>query len=164
MIGLAARPGFARACHPALLAYLLIGLGGCIITVSNPPPPTPPPAPITIELVNDSDFVIDANFFVSGTAVDATALFVQQNIYTGYSQKTIPTLGAREQVEFEFACDDVSTLGVSRPVFVNPLTFTGGTSQDEIFLTNGGDFDCGDRLRFIYVRDGDAFRVGVQKQ
>lgn len=146
---------FGRLC---VLLAAAVSSGGCIVTVE--PDPTPTPTPVTIELVNETGFVIDANFFANASATDASGLFIAGNIFTGYSDKAIPTMGAGQTVSFELACDAVRSLGVRRPVFVNTLEFTGGESADEVFLLLDAHYQCGDTIRFIYFRDGETFHVG----
>lgn len=137
------------------LALLTLAPAGCIVNTPDNTPKT-----VTVELINTTSFIVDANFFRSGAAPDATALFVAGNIYTGYSSSPIPTLGANQTVSFELSCDDAASIGVRRPVFTNPLNLTGGESADEIFQRRGVNFSCGQRIQFTYSATS-GFTVAV---
>ena len=54
-------------------------------------------------------------------------------------------------------------MGVSRPIFVNTLTFTGGVSDDQLILLRESDYACGDTLRFVYFAENDVFRVRLER-
>jgi len=150
------RRRFARVALSSA-ATLLSLLAAC------PLPPGPEPTgPVSFELVNDTDLFVDANFFRSSSAGSAAELFVQPNIYTGYSSKPIPTLDPRQTVSFSLECEEVAALGVRRPVATSLVTFTGTESADEILLLRGSDYACEDHIRFVYYFDGAAFRVRVE--
>lgn len=134
-----------------------LALAGCIPQRSEPKP-----VDTLFELVNATGLVVDANFFASGSARDAAGLFVQSNIYTGYSSAPIPTLGANQTVNFTLPCNQTASIGVRRPVFTNPLIISGGESADEILLLSDIGFECGAKIRFVYFTEGDAFRVRVE--
>lgn len=139
-----------------LAAVLVLVQPGCII---NAPPAGP--TRITVELVNTTGLVVDANFFRSGTAADAGTLFVGSNIFTGYSSSPIPTLGSNATARFEVDCDDARSIGVRLPVFVNPITLTGGQAPQTLFLLRDGDFRCGQRVTFTYSAVEGGFAVAV---
>ena len=132
---------------------------GCVVVS-----PAPPPPPETmIELVNETGLTVDANFFISSDASDAGGLLISGNLFTEYSDRPIPTLGARKTVRFALACDRIRSMGVSRPIFVNTLSFTGGVSDDQIILLRESDYACGDTLRFVYFAENDVFRVRLER-
>ncbi|MBK8913943.1 MAG: hypothetical protein IPM64_04940 [Phycisphaerales bacterium] len=139
-----------------LAAAALLALPGCVI---NPPPAGP--THITVELVNATGLVVDANFFRSGSAADSGALFVGSNIFTGYSTSPIPTLGSNVTARFEVDCDDARSIGVRLPVFVNPVTLTGGQAPQTLFLLRDSDFRCGQRVTFTYSAVEGGFAVAV---
>ncbi len=85
------------------------------------------------------------------------------DLFTEYSDRPIPTLGARMTVSFALACDRIRSMGVSRPVFVNTLTFTGGVSPDQIIFLRESDYACGDTLRFVYFAEDDVFHVRLER-
>ncbi|MCG3126825.1 MAG: hypothetical protein CHACPFDD_01680 [Phycisphaerae bacterium] len=144
-----------------LLTLLAVTLQGCIIVRDGDG--DIPPAPSYIELINLTGLVIDANFFISGSATDEVGLFVRENIYTAYSTHVIPTLGAHETAAFFLECDATRSIGVRRPVFQNLFTLTGGESSDVIFLLRARDFSCGERLRFVYFAEGDQYHVRLER-
>jgi hypothetical protein len=155
----ATRSTRCRIIAAAMCAVAASLTGGCIVQNNEDPGPTT----ITVVLVNETNFVLDANFFASPTATNTDGLFVQANIYTGYSDKPIPTVAARQTVSFELACGDARSIGVSHPVFSNPVTLTGGESADELFLVRDTNYVCGDRIVFRYSHPGN-FRVNVRKE
>ena len=118
---------------------------------------------VIVELVNETGLTVDANFFISADASDEGGLFVSGNLFTEYSDRPIPTLGARMTVSFALACDRIRSMGVSRPVFVNTLTFTGGVSPDQIIFLRESDYACGDTLRFVYFAEDDVFHVRLER-
>lgn len=138
-------------------AAMLPALGGCIIQTADPEPQF-----ITVELVNTSGFVLDANFFRSGVALVPGDLFRPENIYTGYSSAPIPSLNPGQSVSFSLPCESVASLGVRRPVFTSPLTLTGGEAPEELFLRKAVGFQCDQTVRFVYTADAGEFHVAVQ--
>ena len=143
-----------------VLVIIAAGLmaAGCVVV-----PPASPPPETMIELVNETGLTVDANFFISSDASDAGGLLISGNLFTEYSDRPIPTLGARKTVRFALACDRIRSIGVSRPIFVNTLTFTGGVSDDQIILLRESDYACGDTLRFVYFAENDVFRVRLER-
>jgi hypothetical protein len=145
----------------ATAVAVVLGIAGCILRVE--PDGTPAtPAPLTIELVNETFYAIDANFFISETAADEEGLFIQQNIYTDYSTRVSRTFGPNETANFELPCERIQSMGVQEPVFSAQVGIGGGRSADVIFLLRDRDYSCGARLRFTYFTEGEQFRVSVQ--
>ncbi|MBU0641302.1 MAG: hypothetical protein KKB50_20785 [Planctomycetes bacterium] len=137
----------------------LLRLGGCIAQITPAPPP---PDPVAIELVNQTGYVLDANFFISATATDATSLFVPGNKYTDYTTRPSRTMEPNGSASFELDCDLVAALGVLEPVFSNEIGIGGGRSTDQIFRLRDQEYDCGSRLRFTYYVEADVFHVRVE--
>lgn len=141
-------------------AAVLLGLGGCVAILEPPPPPPPPET--TVELVNESRYGVDPNFFVSSAATDEGGLFVSANRVTSFSTRAIPTLAADSRARLTFECDEIRSMGVRRPVFSDAINFTGGTSDDVIVLLRDDEFVCGDAIRFVYFVEDGAFRVRAE--
>lgn len=103
---------------------------------------------------------MDANFYVSAEASDEGGLFVGPNLYTDWTTRAIPTLRRGERVTFTLECDQIAAMGVLRPFFSNPVTFSGGgASDDKVFLRRELNFACGDTLRFVYFEQDGSFHV-----
>lgn len=143
------RPSGNRVVGRGLRAVCLTGVvsvSGCILF-------SPPPEPVTVRLVNNSGFVVDANVYVRAAVVDAGTLFGGA-IYTAWATgRPFPTLRPGQSVEFVLSCEQIETIGVAEPVFSDLLTFTGGRSPDRIVLTRPADFACGATIVFTYSAD-----------
>jgi hypothetical protein len=143
----------------AVTAWCAFALGGCI-TIVEPPPPPPPDT--TVELVNETGFVLDPNFYVSADSTDEGGLFVSANRVTSFSSRAIPTLGGNSRATLTFACDEIRSMGVWRPVFSDPVNFTGGASGDSIIIQRNDEYVCGDAIRFVYFVEDEVFGVRLE--
>ena len=135
-----------------LTAAVLIPVPGCI--------PEAPPAITTIELVNSSSGDVTPNLFISASADTSDALFsTTANLRTDFTDRPFPELRPNETKSIEVSCDQLRTLGVSRPILFDAGSVSVTTSDEVIFLISDVDLECGKTVRFTYYREGDAFRV-----
>lgn len=138
--------------QPLFGAIVLALASGCIVET--------PPAIGTVELVNATAGDVTPNLYVSAEADTSDALFsTSANLRTDFTDRPFPELRANETKSIEVSCDQLRTLGVSRPVLFDGGSVRVTNSEDVIFLISGGDFVCGKTVRFTYYREGDAFRV-----
>lgn len=136
----------------SICASLLLIAPGCIVET--------PPAITTVELVNATSGDVTPNLYVSATADSADALFgTSANLRTDFTDRPFPELRPNETKSIEVSCDELRTLGVSRPVLFDAASVAVTNSADVIFLISDGDFVCGKTVRFTHYREGDAFRV-----
>ncbi len=123
-------------------------------------PLNPPPGPVTVRLVNSSNFAVWANVYVSSMAVAADQLFVAANAYNAWQgARPFPTLNAGETVEFSLECDQVGAIGVGEPVFSG--VGLGHRSQDQIALQRPTDFDCERTVIFTYTANASTGQYNV---
>jgi hypothetical protein len=134
------------------LAPLLMLSAGCVIT----PPPT------TVELVNTTSLDVRPHLYASDSADDAAGLFVGANVITDFTDRAIPELRAGETVTLTFDCDALRALGVDAPVLFDAVQLLVTRSNDRLLLRREVDFQCGDTVRFVYYREGEAFRVRAE--
>ncbi len=140
--------------RPARLAPIcLLWLVGCV--VNNPDP-------VTVELVNETTGDVTPSLHLSAAATDATGLFDAANLVTDFTDRGFPELRPGETARFDVACEDVSALGVRTPIFFDPVTLLVLDSADEIVTNRDTEFGCGSVVRFVYFRDGDAFRARLE--
>jgi len=98
--------------------------------------------------------------YVSATADSAEPLFsTSANLRTDFTDRPFPELRPNETKSIDVSCDQLRTLGVSRPILFDAGSVAVTNSDDVIFLISDGDFECGKIVRFTYFREGDAFRV-----
>ncbi len=146
----------------ALSTACLLSTAGCVAFVEPPPPPPPPPPETTVELINESGFVLDPNFYISADSTDDGGLFVSGNLVTSFSDRAIATIGANSRVTLTFDCGEIRSMGVRRPVFSDPINFTGGASEDSIIIQRNDEYVCGDAIRFVYFVEDDTFSVRLE--
>lgn len=120
-------------------------------------------APVLIELVNGTSLDVTPNVYVSGSELDAGALFGDSaNRQVGFTDREFPELRAGETRTLTFDCAEIRTIGVQSPVLFDATTLTVTTSTDQLVLTRGAEFDCGSTVRLVYYREGSAFHVRVE--
>lgn len=138
------------------VAFVVGGMqSGCIVE-------TLPPAPVTVVLANSTSLDVRPAFYASASATDAAGLFVGANLVTTFTDRAFPELRGKETVTLTYGCEEVRSLGVSRPRMFDAVTFDVTRSGDELFLQRDTNFECGATVRFVYFTEGDAFRVRVE--
>jgi len=131
----------------------VLSLGGCP-TESNS---------VTVELVNNTTLDVTPNLYASGKAATNAALFVDANLRQDFTDALFKELASGETRSLTLDCAaEARTIGSLGASAFNPATLTRSTSADEVFLTRGGDFNCGDRVRIVYSIVSGAFRVTVE--
>lgn len=140
-----------------LYALLVAGL---VLLVGCPPPP--PPGPVTLELVNQTTFDVRPNYYLSAEATSAESLFVNDNLQFDFTDRPFPELRPNETITLELACDQIASVGSQRPLLFDATTLTLTTSEDTVFAARGTDFECGQTVRLVFFREGDAFRVRIE--
>jgi hypothetical protein len=136
------------------VALMTLAVWGCI--------PPEPPGPVSVRLANSSGFIVDANLYVSRSAVGASQLFVPSIFYDAWKGSRIfPVLEPGEVVDFTIECDDAGSIGVDQPLFTSVVTGLASRSTDAIALKRPADFDCEQRVTFTYTAkpSEDAYNV-----
>lgn len=138
------------------LGALLAACGGCVVVEPEPP------QPVSVVLVNATEFDVRPNLYTSASATSATALFVSRNLRADFTDRAFPELRAGETRTLTLECDDVQSVGSDAPVRFDAAQVIATTSEDRVFAVKGPDFDCGATLTFTFFTEADAFRVSVE--
>lgn len=139
------------------LAATVAGLAvlpGCV-TVEPPPPPTQ----VIFENATSRD--LTPNFYFDDVATTPGALFVVAHLNTSFIDRAFAEMRPGETASTMLECDQIASLGVSRPRLFDAATLTVTQSEDVIILVREQDFACGDTIHFRYFVENGALRVTV---
>jgi len=136
-------------------------LSSAAILIVGCPAPVPP-APITIELVNQTGLDVRPNYYRSENAGTAADLFVDGNLRTDFTDRAFPELRPNETITLSVECDQLASVGARRPVLFDSVTLTVIRSEDAVLRVRADGIACGDTVRLVFFRDGEAFRVRVE--
>ena len=170
-----ARPAKHRRKHRApgyvcLLALIPAGLTGCGVDLtvgiggSGGADQLPPEQRVEIKLVNRTDAAIETALFVSTNALEnpATDLFIPENLFTNRvgvaATGLIPPFGT-DMVDIE--CGEQLTIGTAQSRFLDQETGDPLGVGSSRVIELGPVFDCGDRISFIYDRQGGEYLVDL---
>jgi hypothetical protein len=110
------------------------------------------PAPVSVQLANDSTFVVDPNLNVGGV--------LQTDL--GGVGSPFPVLLSGETVSLSVDCSPGLRLTVQNPEFTLPAALGGGRAES-VEVIEGVDFICGSTIQFRYSQiSSDQFAVTVE--
>lgn len=121
-----------------------------------------PPEPVTIVLANQTGYDVRPALYVSDSAADRATLFTGANLVTTFTDRVFPELRPGEIITLTYECEQLGSLGVSRPRMFDAIELDVTRSDDEIFLLRETDFDCGSTVRFVYFTQAGGFHVRVE--
>jgi hypothetical protein len=148
-----------RRFQTALAALVpALALAGCVLVSPLPSPPQP----VTVELVNATSLSVVPKLFLSSSAASAAGLFVDANLYDGYTTRPTRFLLAGETATVLLDCADVAGLGVNQPTFFDGINLLIWTPETRILLVRDVDFACGGRIRFVYYAEDGQYQVRVE--
>ena len=134
------------------VGLLTVGLVGCV--------PATDLDPVTVRLVNASDFTLDPNLYAASGTLSSSALFVPANLVTSFADGGLATVEPRASRTARVDCDAAGTLGVNRPVFTDSVGLRGGRAAATSFvLSEGVTFRCGQTLVLTYRGTEAGFGV-----
>lgn len=152
----------ARAAAAGMLAAALGS--GCVITFepidnSNGDGSTPA-STITVRVVNQTDVGLEPQIYFSASATTADELFVKSNLFTRFGIFGRGLIDRFSEDSFTVNCSDARLIGTFGGRFVDNSGEPQGTGTQRV-LTQEVNFNCGERITFIYRRTGGVFVTSI---
>lgn len=143
----------ARVALAVVALAAFASLGGCVVESNS----------VTVELVNNTPLDVTPSFFASGRATTNDTLFVEANLRQDFTTALFKELSAGETATLTLDCAaEARTIGSLGASAFNSADLSRVTSADEVFLSRGREFNCGDRVRIVYAIVNGALRVTVE--
>jgi hypothetical protein len=108
---------------------------------------------VQVELINDTNYVVDANIRFDDDAGWLAGWFPAEDLNAGL-------LDAGESAQFNFDCDELGLILSDEAEQLGPFLITYVADATRI-LERDDEYECGDVIRFRFVGDGDDFGVIV---
>lgn len=150
-------------------AGIVMQTGGCasVISPGQDGEPTEPDAPaqpantITVRFANESASALDVQFFASpnppGDDIAMTFFDAANQIVTDIGFAGTGIIASEATDILTLNCSDAATIGTLGGEYLNADSgLVVGTGKQRVAQL-GLQYDCGDRVTFIYLFNGDAF-------
>ena len=139
-------PSRLAACVAATAVFLIAGCPGIGDLLSDI-------QSIRVEIVNDTSFSIDPNIRYDDDAGFLAGLFPAESLDTGL-------IAPGEMVTYTFECDQLGLVLSDEAEQIVPLIADYVLDATDI-IERDDEYECGDRIRFLFVGNGLDFGVIV---
>ena len=123
------------------------------------------PTTVNLRLVNDTDFQVDPEVFVSSTSFLAEGFVLpvvsEELLTTGINRQSFDKLGSGETVSSSYDCDDIQAV-MAKDAELQTGLLLSPEADSELFRMDQ-EFECGDTVTIQYAGGLSGFDVRISR-